>query len=79
MRGDETERARPLEAEARVVAGNALNGDGGLACIFGAAEGVPDQAGPTPMRCRSGRTAIGVRLRIRGRDPPSTPTQLSIT
>src|SRR6478752_7679712 len=34
---------------------------------------------PTPMRWRSGRTDIGVRLRILGRDPPSTPTQLSIT
>src|SRR6476469_6270971 len=34
---------------------------------------------PTPMRWQSGRTDIGVRLRILGRDPPSTPTQLSIT
>src|SRR5262249_18358669 len=34
---------------------------------------------PTPMRWRSGRTDIGVRLRILVRDPPSTPTQLSIT
>src|SRR6476620_10120462 len=46
MRGDEAERARPLEAEARVVAGNALDHDGGLACFFGAAEHVLDQPCP---------------------------------
>src|SRR5437762_9719524 len=43
MRGDEAERARPLEAEARIVRGNALDHDGRLACCFGAAERVPDQ------------------------------------
>ena len=31
---------------------------------------------PTPMRWQSGRTDIGVRLRILARDPPSTQTQL---
>jgi hypothetical protein len=43
MRGDEAERARLLEAEARVVRGNALDHDGRLGCFFGAAERVPDQ------------------------------------
>src|SRR6476619_5889302 len=37
MRGDEAERARPLEAEARVVRGDALHHDGRLICFFGAA------------------------------------------
>jgi hypothetical protein len=46
MRGDEAERARPLEAEARIVRGNALDHDGRLACFFGAAERVPDQPCP---------------------------------
>jgi hypothetical protein len=63
----------------RIVRGHALDHDGGLASFFGAAEGVPDQPCPHTMRWRSGRTDIGVRLRILGRDPPSTPTQLSIT
>ncbi len=46
MRGDEAERARLLEAEARIVRGNALDHDGRLACFFGAAERVPDQPCP---------------------------------
>ena len=46
MRGDEAELAGLLEAEARVVRGNALDHDGGLACFFGAAERVPDQPCP---------------------------------
>src|SRR6476646_8738516 len=43
MRRDEAEGARLLEAEARVVRGDALDHDGWLACSFGAAERVPDQ------------------------------------
>ncbi len=43
MRGDEAEHARLLEAEARVVRGNTLDHDGGLARFLGAAERVPDQ------------------------------------
>src|SRR5262249_45150305 len=46
MRGDEAERARPLEAEAGIVRGNALDHDGRLARFFGAAERVPDQSCP---------------------------------
>jgi hypothetical protein len=46
MRGDEAERARVLEAEARLVRGNAFDHDGRLACFFGAAERVPDQPCP---------------------------------
>ena len=46
MRGDEAERARLLEAEARIVRADALDHDGRLACFFGAAERVPDQPGP---------------------------------
>src|SRR5437763_12719463 len=46
MRGDEAERARLLEAEARIVGGNALDHDDRLACVFGAAERVPDQPCP---------------------------------
>ena len=46
IRGDESKRARALEAEARVVRGMALNHDGRLAYFFGAAERVPDQPGP---------------------------------
>jgi hypothetical protein len=79
MRGDEAERARLLEAEARVVRGNAFGHDGRLACFFGAAERVPDQPCPYTDALAVGRTDIGVRLRILSRDPPSTPTQLSIT
>ena len=78
MRGDEAERARLLEAEARIVGGNALDHDGRLACFFGTAERVPDQPCPHTDTLASGRTDIGVRLRILVRDPPSTPTQLSI-
>ena len=44
--GEMAERARPLEAEARVVGGNALDHDGRLACFFDAAERVPDQLCP---------------------------------
>jgi glutamate synthase domain-containing protein 3 len=36
MRGDEAERACLLEAESRIVGGNALDQDGRLACFFGA-------------------------------------------
>src|SRR6476620_9906980 len=46
MRGDEAERARLLEAEARVVAGDALDHDGRLAGCFGSTERVPDQPCP---------------------------------
>ena len=78
MRGAEAERARPLEAEARVVGGEALDHDDGLACCFGAAEHVSDQPCPHTMCWRSGRTDIGVRLRILVLDLTSTPTQFSI-
>ena len=44
LRGDEAERARLLEAEARIVGGNALDHDGRLACFCGAAERVSKPA-----------------------------------
>jgi hypothetical protein len=43
MCGDEAERARPLEAEARIVGGDAFDHDRRLCCFFGSAERVPDQ------------------------------------
>lgn len=46
MGGDGAERTRVLEAEARIVRGNALDHDGRLACFFGAAERVSDQLCP---------------------------------
>src|SRR5881227_277966 len=46
MRGDEAERARLLEAEARIVGGDSLDHDGGLASFFGSAEHVADQRCP---------------------------------
>src|SRR6185312_4237004 len=57
MRRDEAERARPLEAEARVVRGNALDHDSRLACFFNAAERVPDQPCPhtDPLAVRPNR------------------------
>src|SRR5436190_6623573 len=48
MRGDEAERARPLEAEARIVGGDALDHEGGLARLLGPAERVPDQVRAHP-------------------------------
>jgi len=46
IRGDEPERLGLLEAEARVVAGNALDENGWFACCLGTAERVPDQPCP---------------------------------
>src|SRR3954468_14393395 len=46
MRGDEAERARLLEAEARIVRRHALDHESRLAFFFGAAERVPDQPCP---------------------------------
>ena len=48
MRGEETERACLLEAEAGIVRGNALDHDGRFACFFGAVERVADQPCPHP-------------------------------
>jgi hypothetical protein len=80
MRRAEADRARLLETEARIVGGNALDHDGGLACFFGAVERIPDQ--PRPHT-----DALAVRPNRHRReieDPCTgsafdTPTQLSIT
>jgi hypothetical protein len=79
MRGDEAEGARPLEAEARVVLGNPLDHDDGLASFVGAAERVPDQPCPDTDALAVGPNEHRREVRILVRDPPSTPTQLSIT
>jgi hypothetical protein len=79
MRGDEAERARLLEAEARIVRGNASTMTAGSPASSARPSAPRISRTPTPMRWRSGRTDIGVRLRILVQDPPSTPTQLSIT
>src|SRR5262249_13716520 len=60
MRGDEAERARLLETETGIVGRNALDHDDRLACVFGAAERVPDHLDANHL-CDHGlvRVALG--------------------
>jgi hypothetical protein len=69
MRGDEAERARPLEAEARIVGGNALVHDRGLAPSSSSATAAPPAALLSSTRLESEATFEQFDRRKQARPP----------